>query len=34
MVMEFSGNSFKAGVDWKSRQSAFRKAILAVSFTF
>jgi hypothetical protein len=32
MVMELSRVSFKAGVDSKSRQSAFKKAILVVAF--
>jgi hypothetical protein len=32
--MELSGFSFEAGVDSKSLQSAFRKAIVVVSFDF
>jgi hypothetical protein len=34
MVIELSAFSFKTGVDWKSRQSAFKKAILVVPLTF
>jgi len=32
--MDLSGFSFEAGVDSKSRQSAFRKAMLVVGFEF
>jgi len=33
-VIDLSGFSFEAGMDSKSLQSAFRKAILVVSFDF
>jgi len=33
-VIDLSGFSFEAGVDSKSRQSAFKKAMLVVGFAF
>jgi hypothetical protein len=33
-VIDLSGFSFEAGVDSKSLQSAFRKAMLVVGFAF